>query len=192
MEKREPGWLVLVESIEESEYMKRLALEDTIGLYEVEINDDIEIISYRRTALRKRSEIYQNWWQHDPNLSSQAQILPTLDGTEEHKIFADSSQQQAINITDDPNPKEDSELKTEATKFEKQVRASYERKNPESVVIDAVPVTGSPQSGSKVNLNRSSWDYWAAEKSGSDLSDGKTSSLGKPSVGKSIEKLPKK
>lgn len=192
VEKREAGWLVLVESIEESEYMKRLALDDTVGLYEVEISDNKEIVSYRRTALRKRSEIYQNWWQHDPYLSSQAKVSPALKGTDEQKNFTDSSQQQAINITEDLPPKEDLELKTEATTSEKQVRASYERKNPESVIIDAIPVTGSSQSGSKINLNRSSWDYFSAEKLGSELRDGKTSSLGKPSVGKSIEKLPKK
>jgi Gas vesicle synthesis protein GvpO. len=60
VEKRESGWLVSVEVIEESEYMRRLALDDTVGLYEVEINNNKEILSYKRTALRERSEIHQD------------------------------------------------------------------------------------------------------------------------------------
>jgi hypothetical protein len=60
VEKRESGWLVLVEVIEESEYMRRFALDDTVGLYEVVINENKEILSYKRTAMRERSVIHQD------------------------------------------------------------------------------------------------------------------------------------
>ncbi|MHB8124451.1 MAG: gas vesicle protein GvpO [Desulfitobacteriaceae bacterium] len=60
VEKRESGWLVLVETIEESEYMRKRALDDTVGLYEVEISDKMEILSYKRTGLRERGEIHQD------------------------------------------------------------------------------------------------------------------------------------
>ncbi len=59
VEKRESGWLVLVETIEESEYMRKRALDDTVGLYEVEISEKREIINYKRTNLRERGEIHQ-------------------------------------------------------------------------------------------------------------------------------------
>ncbi len=60
VEKRESGWLVLVETIEESEYMRKRALDDTVGLYEVEISDKMEILNFKRTAMRERDEIHQD------------------------------------------------------------------------------------------------------------------------------------
>lgn len=51
------GWSVQVETIEESEYMRARALDDVVGIYEVEVNEKFEIVSYKRTALRERDKI---------------------------------------------------------------------------------------------------------------------------------------
>lgn len=57
VERRENGWLVQVETIEDSEYMRARALDDILGLYRVEVDNNMEIISYERIALRERAEI---------------------------------------------------------------------------------------------------------------------------------------
>lgn len=54
IERRENGWLAQVETVEESEYMRRRALDDIMGLYEVEVNDALEITGYQRISLRER------------------------------------------------------------------------------------------------------------------------------------------
>jgi Gas vesicle protein. len=160
---------------------------------------DVELLNIKIRLLvasvDKAREMGIDWWQHDPYLSSQAQVsttIPALKGTDEHNVLANSSKQQPINSASDPTPKENLELKTEANIYETQAKANYERKKPEPVIIDAIPVTDYPIENSKINLNGSSWEYSAAEKLDSELRDGITSSLGKPSVGKSIEKIPKK
>lgn len=156
---------------------------------------DVELLNIKIRLLvasvDKAREMGIDWWQHDPYLSSQAQVSPALKGTEEHKTLANSSKQQAINITNNLTPKEDLEIKTEANIYEKQVKASSERIKHESVIIDSIPVSDDPKNDSKINLNGSSWNYSSAEKLNSEFRDGKTSSLGKPAIGKSIEKLPK-
>jgi hypothetical protein len=160
---------------------------------------DVELLNIKIRLLvasvDKAREMGIDWWQHDPYLSSQAQEskpIAALKGTNEHDVFAKSSKQQAINISSDLTPKENLELKTEANIAEKQVKASYERKIYEPIIIDAIPVNDRPISSDKININGSSWDYTTSEILESGLRDGKTSSLGKPSVGRSIEKIPKK
>lgn len=59
VEKSENGWRVKVETVEDSEYMRRRALNDTMALYEVELNENLEILSYKRLTLRQRDEIQQ-------------------------------------------------------------------------------------------------------------------------------------
>lgn len=57
--RREDGWIVQVETIEDSEYQRRRALDDVVGLYEVEVSGKLEIIGYKRIGLRERDEIGQ-------------------------------------------------------------------------------------------------------------------------------------
>lgn len=52
---KEDGWQVEVEVIEESEYMKRYGKDQLLGVYQVILNEDMEITSYDRMALRPRS-----------------------------------------------------------------------------------------------------------------------------------------
>lgn len=57
VERQENGWVVRVETVEDSEYMRKRALDDVVGLYEVVANEKMEIVSYKRLALRQRDEI---------------------------------------------------------------------------------------------------------------------------------------
>lgn len=57
VEQREGGWIVMVETVEESDYMRKRALDDIVGVYEVMVNENMEIVSYKRTSLRERDEI---------------------------------------------------------------------------------------------------------------------------------------
>lgn len=52
---KENGWSAEVEVIEEKEYMKRYAKDQLIGVYHVELDEDMEITSYQRLTLRPRS-----------------------------------------------------------------------------------------------------------------------------------------
>ena len=54
---RENGWMVQVETIEDSDYQRRRALDDVVGLYEVEVSVKLEILGYKRIGLRERDEI---------------------------------------------------------------------------------------------------------------------------------------
>ncbi|MBH0230832.1 gas vesicle protein [Halobacillus yeomjeoni] len=55
--KNEEGWRVLVEVIEEKDYMRKYARDQMIGLYEVFLDDDHEVTGFSRVSLRYRSEI---------------------------------------------------------------------------------------------------------------------------------------
>ena len=57
VERSDNGWHVQVETVEESQYMRARALDDIVGLYEVRIDDNLEIVSYERIALRERAVI---------------------------------------------------------------------------------------------------------------------------------------
>lgn len=52
----EDGWDVLVETIEEGEYMRKVALDDMVAVYEVKVNKDFEVIGYSRKSMRPRKE----------------------------------------------------------------------------------------------------------------------------------------
>lgn len=51
------GWRVLVESVEESEYTRRLGRSDILGLYQVYVDNNLKIASYSRRSLRDRTAI---------------------------------------------------------------------------------------------------------------------------------------
>ena len=55
--RRENGWMVQVETIEDSDYQRRRALDDVVGIYEVEVSGTREILGYKRISLRERDEI---------------------------------------------------------------------------------------------------------------------------------------
>ena len=50
------GWNALVETIEEGEYMRKVALDDMVAVYEVTVNRDFEVTGYSRKSMRARKE----------------------------------------------------------------------------------------------------------------------------------------
>lgn len=60
VERLDNGWSVQVETIEESDYMRKRALDDVVGLYEVVLNEKMEIVSYKRIGMRQRDEISED------------------------------------------------------------------------------------------------------------------------------------
>lgn len=59
VKRKENGWMVQVETIEDSDYQRRRALDDIVGLYDVEVSEKLEIVGYKRVGLRERDEIGQ-------------------------------------------------------------------------------------------------------------------------------------
>ncbi|PLS15736.1 gas vesicle protein GvpR [Bacillus sp. M6-12] len=51
------GWKLTVEVIEEKEYMKKYAKDEMLGVYDVYLNQDKEVTSYKRRDIRYRSSI---------------------------------------------------------------------------------------------------------------------------------------
>lgn len=148
---------------------------------------DVELLTIKIRLLvasvDKAKEMGIDWWQHDPYLSSQAHVSPALavpKETAKLDVSEKSSKQQSLNVLNELIPKEELDLKAEANVFENKIMASYERTKPEAVIIDAIPLNND-----SVNFNST------AEKLNSKLKEGKSSSLGKPSVGRSIERIPR-
>lgn len=54
------GWKLTVEVIEEKDYMKKYAKDEMLGIYEVSLNSDKEIISYHRRDIRYRSAVAED------------------------------------------------------------------------------------------------------------------------------------
>jgi Gas vesicle synthesis protein GvpO len=57
VEEADNGWKLIVEVIEEKEYMKKYAKDEMVGVYEVSLNQEKEITSYKRRDLRFRSSV---------------------------------------------------------------------------------------------------------------------------------------
>ncbi|MGP4063892.1 gas vesicle protein GvpO [Oceanobacillus sp. M65] len=53
----ENGWRVTIEVIEEKEYMRKYAKDEMLGIYEVFLNDEEEVTSFKRLDIRYRSKI---------------------------------------------------------------------------------------------------------------------------------------
>jgi hypothetical protein len=49
------GWKVDIEVAEEVEYMRKRARNDLMAIYEVLVNDNLEITGFERKTLRERS-----------------------------------------------------------------------------------------------------------------------------------------
>lgn len=50
------GWSALIETVEENEYMRKIAQDDLIAVYEVHVDQSYEVIDYSRKSLRSRKE----------------------------------------------------------------------------------------------------------------------------------------
>lgn len=55
--KTETGWKILIEVVEEDEYMRVRAKDDLLATYEVELNDSLEVLGFQRVGFRERDEI---------------------------------------------------------------------------------------------------------------------------------------
>ncbi|WP_044340213.1 gas vesicle protein GvpO [Rossellomorea aquimaris] len=53
------GWKLQVEVIEEKEYMKKYAKDEMLGTYDVLLNKEKEVTSFKRRDIRYRSAIGQ-------------------------------------------------------------------------------------------------------------------------------------
>jgi len=51
------GWRVLVEVVEDSDYQRRLGRSDMMGVYEVHVGHNLEVVSYVRRGLRDRTAL---------------------------------------------------------------------------------------------------------------------------------------
>ncbi|MDY0394612.1 gas vesicle protein GvpO [Virgibacillus halophilus] len=56
-ETEEDGWRLTVEVIEEKEYMKKYAKDEMVGVYDVKMNKDKAVTSFKRLEIRYRSKI---------------------------------------------------------------------------------------------------------------------------------------
>ena len=52
----ENGWDALIETIEEGEYMRKIAHDDMVAIYEVHVNTDLEVTGYSRKSMRPRKQ----------------------------------------------------------------------------------------------------------------------------------------
>ena len=57
LKKKEDLWVARVEVIEESDYVRKLGKADIIGLYELEIGNEGEMLGFRRLLLRERGDL---------------------------------------------------------------------------------------------------------------------------------------
>lgn len=55
--KTSDDWLVVVEAVEESDYMRRFGRGEILGIYEVKIDSNLDVISYTRKELKERSSL---------------------------------------------------------------------------------------------------------------------------------------
>ncbi|MCQ6264244.1 gas vesicle protein [Fictibacillus sp. WQ 8-8] len=54
------GWKVIVEVIEEKDYMKKYAKDEMLGVYQVSLNKKKEVTSFTRINIRYRSAIAED------------------------------------------------------------------------------------------------------------------------------------
>ncbi|MFZ5516966.1 MAG: gas vesicle protein GvpR [Candidatus Zhuqueibacterota bacterium] len=50
------GWSSIFESIEETEYMRKIAQDDMVAVYDVQIDSNYEVVGYSRKSMRPRKE----------------------------------------------------------------------------------------------------------------------------------------
>lgn len=52
----ESGWNSVFETVEEMEYMRKIAHDDMVAVYEVQVDQNYEITGYSRKSIRPRKE----------------------------------------------------------------------------------------------------------------------------------------
>ena len=52
----ESGWSALMETVEENDYMRKIARDDLLAVYEVRVDQNYEVIDYSRKSVRSRKE----------------------------------------------------------------------------------------------------------------------------------------
>ena len=57
MNKLDKGWKVTVEVLEDTEYARRYAQNEVIGIYTIKLDNDLEIISYERERFREKGTV---------------------------------------------------------------------------------------------------------------------------------------
>lgn len=57
IEQEQEGWLVTVEVPEETDYARKFALDEQIGIYEIELDHDLEVLAFERESIRSRGKI---------------------------------------------------------------------------------------------------------------------------------------
>jgi hypothetical protein len=50
------GWNSIFETIEEMEYMRKIAQDDMVAVYDVQVDKNYEIVGYSRKSIRSRKE----------------------------------------------------------------------------------------------------------------------------------------
>ncbi|MEW6623876.1 MAG: gas vesicle protein GvpO [Bacillota bacterium] len=51
------GWLINVEIVEEDDYMRKRGRREVVGIYDVMIDGNLKVISFKRTGLKERGTI---------------------------------------------------------------------------------------------------------------------------------------
>ncbi|WP_174615698.1 gas vesicle protein GvpO [Virgibacillus ihumii] len=51
------GWRIMLEVIEEKDYMKKYAKDEMVGIYQVMVNNKKEVTTFKRQEIRYRSKI---------------------------------------------------------------------------------------------------------------------------------------
>jgi hypothetical protein len=57
LKKKDDKWISYFELIEEDDYVRKFGKTDLVGLYEVELNDEGEVLGYKRILIRERTDI---------------------------------------------------------------------------------------------------------------------------------------
>ena len=52
----EEGWNALIETIEEDDYMRKIAQDEMVAIYEVNVNNKFEVQGYSRKSMRPRKQ----------------------------------------------------------------------------------------------------------------------------------------
>jgi hypothetical protein len=52
----EDGWSALMETVEENDYMRKIARDDLIAVYEVHVDQNYDVSDYSRKSVRSRKE----------------------------------------------------------------------------------------------------------------------------------------
>lgn len=54
IEREDGGWRIKVEALEETDYTRRYARDDQYGVYVIELDQDLEVVSCQRKGFRSR------------------------------------------------------------------------------------------------------------------------------------------